>query len=206
MISFGSSSMTRSSAWHSRGTMHLVRVDRGIEQEVHQGIAALAVGGALRDGVEVGPDLAALLAEDVVDLRNVAVQLLAVAGPADAEPGVAVAERRLVVAGDGEEMRLGLDQQLLGVGQFLRVDRVEGIAIVFERVADGGQLVVVDRDAAAVVVAGQVPEFLPGGRVVLDLVGVDREAGGAPVLGRGIDRAVDGALGDLRGSFWAEMS
>src|SRR5262245_24424092 len=56
-----------------------------------------------------------------------------------------------------------------------------------------------DRDTAAIFVAGEVPELLPGGRVVLDFVGVDGESGGAPVLGRAIDRAVDRALGDLAG-------
>ena len=39
--------------------LHFPRVDRGVEQEVDQGIAAVAVRRVLRDGVEIGPDLAA---------------------------------------------------------------------------------------------------------------------------------------------------
>src|SRR3546814_4421543 len=56
-----------------------------------------AMRRALRHGVEVGPQIAAFAAQYVVDLRDVGVELLAVAGPAHGEPGVAAAHRGLEI-------------------------------------------------------------------------------------------------------------
>ena len=173
----------------------LLGVDLGRQQVVDERIGRVAVRRALRDGVVIGPDLAALLAEHVLHLRHVAMQLGRIAGPAHGHPGIAIAHRGLIVGIDAEEMRLDREQQLLGVGQLLLVVGVEGIAEIFERVADGGELIVVNHDAAGQAALSQVPELLPAGRVLRHLLGVDDEAGGAPVLRHGIDGAVDGAFG-----------
>ena len=194
MIAGGSSFSTRSSVVGIAVRDHLLGVDRRVEQEVDQRVGALAVGRVLRHGVEVAPDLAAFLADHVLHLRQVAMQLRRVAGPAYAGPGVAVAQGRLVVAGDREQVRLDLEQQLLGLGQLLGVDRIERVAEILERVADRGQLVVVDGDPAGQLVLGHVPELLPAGHRRRHLGGVDDVAGGAPVLGHGVDLAVDAAL------------
>ena len=101
--------------------LHLDSVDRGRQQVVNQRIGGLDVRRILGDGVEVAPDLAAFLGQYIDELRHVALQLHRVARPAHAHPGIARDQRGLVVRVDAEEMRLRLDQQLLGIGQLLRV-------------------------------------------------------------------------------------
>ena len=87
-------------------------------------------------------------------------------------------------------MRLGSQQQLLRLGELLLVVGVEGIAVILQRIADGGELIVVDGHPAAVLAADLVPEILPARHRLRDLGGVDAIAGGAPILVHGIDLAV----------------
>ena len=92
--------------------------------------------------------------------------------------------------------RCGFDfeHQLLGFGQLLLVIRVEGIAEIFERIADGGELIVMHHHAPGERALGLVPEFLPARRLLRHILGIDHKAGGAPVLRHRIDRAVDRAF------------
>src|SRR6185295_14817236 len=90
---------------------HFLGIDLGVHKEVDQRITRLAMRRALRHGIEIAPDFTAFAADHILDLRKIAVKLLGITGPSHTQPGVAVAERRLVIRRDGEEMRLGLQQQ-----------------------------------------------------------------------------------------------
>ena len=120
-------------------------------------------------------------------------QLGGIVGPAHGHMSIAIAHRRLIVGSDGEQMRLDGEKQLLGVGHFLFAQRIERVAERFQRAADGGELIIVHRDAAGEIGLGEIEELLPGSGGFLRLLGVDDEPGGAPILQHRIGHAIDGA-------------
>ena len=104
---------------------------------------------------------------------------------------VSPAQRWLVVRVDAKQMWLAGNQQFLGVSQFFLIIRIEGVAKGLERIANGGELIVMHHHTSRQRTLRQLPELFPCGWILRDVFGVHDKARGAPIFGHRIGLAVN---------------